>query len=126
MTREQVQILVVDDEGAVRLLIRRILEGKDYRVVTAADGNEGLAKLDQGGIDLVLLDINMTGLDGFQVLELIRRRSNLPVIVLTGMDKVVTLRDTLGIGADDYITKPFRPLELVARIRAKLRRATPS
>jgi len=126
MTREQVQILVVDDEGAVRLLIRRILEGKGYRVVTAADGNEGLAKLDQGGIDLVLLDINMTGLDGFQVLELIRRRSNLPVIMLTGMDKVVTLRDTLGIGADDYITKPFRPLELVARIRAKLRRAKPS
>lgn len=97
MTREQVQILVVDDEGAVRLLIRRILEGKGYRVVTAADGNEGLAKLDQGGIDLVLLDINMTGLDGFQVLELIRRRSNLPVIVLTGMDKVVTFILLLSI-----------------------------
>jgi len=126
MTQEPVQILVVDDEDAVRLLIRRILEEKGYRVVTAADGNEGLAKLDQGGIDLVLLDINMPGLDGFQVLELIRRRSNLPVIMLTGMDKVSTLRDTLDIGADDYITKPFSPLELVARIKAKLRRAKPS
>jgi len=126
MTQEPVQILVVDDEDAVRLLIRRILEEKGYRVVTAADGNEGLAKLDQDGIDLVLLDINMPGLDGFQVLELIRRRSNLPVIMLTGMDKVSTLRDTLDIGADDYITKPFSPLELVARIKAKLRRAKPS
>jgi len=125
MTREPVQILVVDDEDMVRLLIRRILEEHGYRVVTAADGNEGLAKLDQGGIDLVLLDINMPGLDGFQVLELIRRRSNLPVIMLTGMAKRSALRDTLDIGADDYITKPFSPVELVARIKAKLRRAKP-
>jgi len=125
MTREPVQILVVDDEDMVRLLIRRILEEHGYRVVTAADGNEGLAKLDQGGIDLVLLDINMPGLDGFQVLELIRRRSNLPVIMLTGMAKGSALRDTLDIGADDYITKPFSPVELVARIKAKLRRAKP-
>lgn len=125
MTQEPTQILVVDDEDMVRLLIRRTLEEKGYRVVTAADGNEGLAKLDQGGIDLVLLDINMPGLDGFQVLELIRRRSNLPVIMLTGMAKGSALRDTLDIGADDYITKPFSPLELVARIKAKLRRAKP-
>ncbi len=126
MTQEQVQILVVDDEDAVRALIRRTLEEKGYRVVTVADGNEGLAKLDQGGIDLVLLDIKMPGLDGFQVLELIRRRSNLPVIMLTGMDQVSALYDSLDIGADDYITKPFSPLELVARVRAKLRRAKPS
>ena len=126
MTQEQVQILVVDDEDAVRALIRRTLEEKGYRVVTVADGNGGLAKLDQGGIDLVLLDIKMPGLDGFQVLELIRRRSNLPVIMLTGMDQVSALYDSLDIGADDYITKPFSPLELVARVRAKLRRAKPS
>ena len=67
----------------------------------------------------------MPGLDGFQVLELIRRRSNLPVIMLTGMAKGSALRDTLDIGADDYITKPFSPVELVARIKAKLRRAKP-
>lgn len=125
MTEEPAQILVVDDEASVRLLIRRTLEEQGYRVVTAADGNEGLAKLDQGGIDLVLLDINMPGLDGFQVLELIRRRSNLPVIMLTGMAKASALHDTLDIGADDYITKPFSPVELVARIKAKLRRAKP-
>jgi DNA-binding response OmpR family regulator len=125
MSREPAQILVIDDEDTVRRLIRRTLEEKGYSVVTAADGNEGLAKLDQGGIDLVLLDINMPGLDGFQVLELIRRRSDLPVIMLTGMDKMSTLRETLDIGADDYITKPFSPLELVARIKAKLRRAKP-
>ena len=125
MTQEPAQILIVDDEDMVRLLIRRILEEKGYRVVTAADGNEGLAKLDQGGIDLVLLDINMPGLDGFQVLKLIRRRFNLPVIMLTGMDKGVALHNTLDIGADDFITKPFSPVELVARIKAKLRRAKP-
>jgi DNA-binding response OmpR family regulator len=126
MTEEHAQILVVDDEDMVRRLIRRTLEEQGYRVVTAANGNEGLAKLDQGGIDLVLLDINMPGLDGFQVLELIRRRSNLPVIMLTGMAKGSALGDTLDIGADDYINKPFSPLELVARIKAKLRRAKPS
>jgi len=68
----------------------------------------------------------MPRLDGFQVLELIRRHSNLPVIMLTGMDEVSSLRDSLDIRPDDFITKPFRRLELVARVKAKLRRAKPS
>ena len=97
--------------------------GYSQKTITITRISAGKFEDFQGGIDLVLLDINMPGLDGFQVLKLIRYRSNLPVIMLTGMDQVDTLRATLDIGADDYITKPFRPLELVARIKARLRRA---
>ena len=73
-------------------------------------------------IELVLLDIKMPGLDGFQVLGLIRESSNVPVIMLTAMNDVTAIYDTLSLGADDYVTKPFRTRELLARIRAKLRR----
>ena len=72
---------------------------------------------------LIILDIMMPGLDGFQVLDLIRRKSQVPVIMLTGMAEMSTLRESVEIGADDFIRKPFYPLELVARVRAKLRRA---
>jgi len=123
MTKRE-SILVVDDEETVRDLVRRTLEEGDYSVVTAASGKEALDKMSQLDISLVLLDIKMPGLDGFQVLDLIRKSSNVPVIMLTAIGQVSTLRDAVHIGADDYITKPFRPLELVARVKAKLRRAT--
>ena len=75
---------------------------------------------------LKILDIMMPGLDGFQVLELLRRNSDVPVIVLTGKGEMTALRDSVEIGADDYVRKPFYRLELVARVRAKLRRAAQS
>jgi len=115
--------MVVDDDQAILILLKRILEPEGYDVALATDGNSALALMKERRPDLVLLDITMPELDGFQVLDLIRQRSNIPVIMLTGRDEVTTLRDALVLGADDYVRKPFSTRELLARIRAKLRRA---
>jgi len=115
--------LVIDDEQALLLLVKNILEPEGYKVSLATDGQSGLALMAKEQPDLILLDIKMPGLDGFQVLDIIRQRSNIPVIMLTGVVDRNTLSKFLNIGADDYITKPFNPDVLVARIKAKLRRA---
>lgn len=116
-------ILVVDDEEHVRMLLQRVLEGAGYGVVTAASGQVALDKLADAGISLVLLDIRMPELDGFQTLELIRKQYNMPVIMVTGMGEVSSVSSALTLGADDYVKKPLQPRELLARIEAKLRRA---
>ena len=116
-------ILVVDDEELIRKLLHALLSLEGYRVITASGGIVALQLLEEKKPDLVLLDIMMPGLDGFQVLRLIRERSNVPVIMLTAKREDFTVRDTLALGADDYVRKPFPPKELLARIRAKLRRA---
>ncbi len=119
-------IMVVDDEPGVRKLLKRCLEPEDYDVITASDGDSALAAMKKCQPDLVVLDILMPGLNGFEVLELIRQRFDIPVIMLSGKQEVTTVRDALILGADDYLRKPFHTRELVARIRAKLRRATPA
>ena len=116
-------ILVADDDQEMLRMLNCILELEGYDVATAADGRQALALLEEYEPDLVLLDIIMPGLNGFQVLDLIRQRSNIPVIMLTARCEVTSLRDALALGADDYVRKPFRTRELLARIRAKLRRA---
>ena len=113
---------MVDDEEPLRMLLQRILEEAGYAVLTSANGREALEKLSVARISLVLLDIRMPGLDGFQTLELIREKYELPVIMLTGMRELTSLSDALALGADDYIAKPFKTAELLARIKAKLRR----
>ena len=118
-------IMVVDDEQAILRLLNRTLEPEGYGVILADNGSSALALLEEHTPDLVILDIMMPGLDGFQVLDLIRQRSNIPVIMLTSKTEVTTLRDALALGADDYVRKPFGTRELLARIRAKLRRAGP-
>jgi len=115
-------IIAVDDEPTVLKLVQRILEEAGYNVITANDGQEALDKISQLDVDLLLLDIMMPGLDGFQILSLLRKQSDIPVIMLTGKGEVTSIRDALNLGADDYVTKPFKPRELVARIEAKLRR----
>ena len=115
-------IFAVDDDRETLRMLSHILELEGYDVITAADGQTALALLERKP-DLVILDIMMPGLDGLQVLNLIRQRSNVPVIMLTGRGEMTAVRDTLGMGADDYVRKPFRPRELIARIKAKLRRA---
>jgi OmpR family response regulator RpaB len=122
MVKKRKTILIVDDEEAVRNLLQRTLQDVGYDVITAANGQEALDKVPQFNVSLVLLDIMMPGLDGFQVLDLIRQQSSVPVIMLTGRGEVTTLRDALVLGADDYVRKPFRTRELLARIEAKLRR----
>jgi len=117
------RVLVVDDEEIVCNSLQRVLQEAGYDVVTAFNGQEALDKMSQLEIELVLLDIRMPGLDGFQVLRLIRKSSNVPVIMLTAVNDVNTVCDTLSLGADDYVKKPFRTRELLARIKAKLKRA---
>jgi two-component system, OmpR family, alkaline phosphatase synthesis response regulator PhoP len=120
------RVLVVDDEETIRSLIKRIMQDAGYDVTTAANGEEALNILSQQkerSPDLVILDIMMPGLNGLEVLDIIRGRFDIPVIMLTAKQAVTTVRDALDIGADDYVRKPFRTTELVARVKAKLRRA---
>ena len=117
-------IMAVDDEQTILRLLSRTLEPEGYGVIVADNGRSALDLLEEHRPDLVILDIMMPGLDGFQVLDLIRQRSNIPVIMLSARREMATKQDTLNLGADDYVGKPFHAGELVARIRAKLRRAT--
>jgi len=115
--------MVVDDDHDMLKILGRTLELEGYAVSLASDGKEALALLEELHPDLVVLDVMMPELDGFQVLERLRRRTNVPVIMLTARHEPILLQKALVMGADDYLRKPFRPLVLVARIRAKLRRA---
>lgn len=116
------KILVADDETEIRDVLRLYLEKEGYEVVEAADGLEAVRLIKKEKIDLAILDIMMPGLDGYRVLRNIREGNNLPVIMLSAKtsdsDKILGL----DLGADDYITKPFVPLEAVARVKSNLRR----
>ncbi|MFC1933718.1 response regulator transcription factor [Chloroflexota bacterium] len=115
------QIMVVDDDQRMLYLLQRILQEEGYDVTLAADGVSAMALLEDVKPDLVLLDIRMPGPDGYQVLETLRRHSNVPIIMVTAMHEVASVQRALTLGADDYVRKPFQPLELVARVRAKMR-----
>ena len=123
---EQKTILVVDDERTVRDFLQRILEKSGYSVVTAVNGLEALDKISKLDVSLVLLDIVMPDLGGFDVLELMPQNRSIPVIMLSGMRDETTRVATLGLGADDYIEKPFSIGELLTRIQVKLRRSKSS
>src|SRR2546421_11451094 len=116
-------ILVVDDEPRIVQLVRDYLEHSGFAVLTAADGPAALRAARTGRPDLVILDLGLPGLDGLDVARALRRDGEVPIIMLTARaeesDKLVGLE----LGADDYLTKPFSPKELVARVRAVLRRA---
>ena len=116
-------IMVIDDDPEMLQLLRRTFEMEGYDVVLAADGVSGMALLRDRKPDLIILDIMMPGPDGYIVLERIRQSYDIPVIMLTAKREATSLEKALALGADDYVKKPFRPLELMARIRTKLRRA---
>ena len=115
-------ILVVDDEPKIADLARDYLEHAGFAVRIAADGHAAVAAVRRDRPDLVVLDLGLPGLDGLDVTRTIRRDSNLPVIMLTARDDELDKLLGLELGADDYLTKPFSPRELVARVRAVLRR----
>ena len=119
---KKTHVLVVDDEQYITKLVERTLEDAGYAVTVSNDGNSALAMLAEKEPDLVLLDIRMPELDGYQVLERLRESSDVPVLMLTAVHEKTAIAHSLGLGADDFIEKPFRPRVLVARIRAKLRR----
>lgn len=115
-------ILVIDDQSNVRTLLKDYLSNQGYRVVQAQDGQQGLFVARHEHPDLVLLDIMMPNMDGFQFLSAFRKESDIPVIVVTARDEETDTVLGLELGADDFVVKPFRMRELVARIRANLRR----
>jgi two-component system alkaline phosphatase synthesis response regulator PhoP len=115
-------ILVVDDEENIRDLARAYLEAEGFTVHTAASGTEGLAACRRLHPDLVVLDVMLPGLDGLEVLQQIRRESEVYVMLLTARSEEADRVIGLTVGADDYLTKPFSPRELVARVKAILRR----
>jgi DNA-binding response OmpR family regulator len=116
-------ILVVDDEPAIVQVIQERLEREGFRVRTAASGEGALAAVAEATPDLLILDLMLPGIDGFEVLRRLRQRGcDVPVIVLTARDDDVDVVVGLELGADDYIVKPFNPRELAARVRAVLRR----
>jgi len=118
-----ITVLVVDDEPRLADVVRMNLEVEGYRVVTAANGMEALARLTQDLPDLVVLDVMMPEMDGFETLKRIREVSSVPVIMLTVRAEEADRIKGLEIGADDYLTKPYSPRELQTRIKAVLRRA---
>jgi two-component system alkaline phosphatase synthesis response regulator PhoP len=115
-------VLVVDDEPKILKLARDYLERSGYRVVTAADGTTALAAARHERPDLIVLDLNLPGMDGLDVCRALRRDSDVPIIMLTARVEETDRLIGLELGADDYITKPFSPRELAARVRAVLRR----
>ncbi|NLY52778.1 MAG: response regulator transcription factor [Firmicutes bacterium] len=118
------KILVVDDEQSIVELIKFNLEKEDWQVVTAYDGDEALDVFRREKPDLVLLDIMLPIKDGWQVCKELRETSSVPIIMLTAKGDEPDKIKGLEIGADDYVTKPFSPKELIARVRAALRRAS--
>lgn len=115
-------ILVVDDERKIRELIRLYLEQEGYRVTEAANGREALDRLERETYDLIILDLMMPDIDGWTVCREVRKNSNVPMIMLTARGDEIDRVLGLELGADDYVVKPFSPRELVARIKAVLRR----
>ena len=115
-------ILVVDDEPKITQLVRDYLERAGFSVQGARDGNEALMRARTGRPDLIVLDLGLPGLDGLDVTRQLRRDSGVPIIMLTARDDEADRVAGLELGADDYVTKPFSPRELVARVRAVLRR----
>jgi DNA-binding response OmpR family regulator len=120
------QVLVVDDDETIRAVLRRVVETAGATVQEAESGEDGLRALYAGRPDIVVLDIGLPGIDGWQVLERIRQLTDVPVVVLSAHDDELEKVRALRGGADDYVTKPFGAPELIARLQAQLRRARAS
>ena len=118
-------ILLVEDEPSVGELVRAYLQRDGYRVIWVRSGEDALVELDRHPVRLVVLDIGLPGMDGFDVCRAMRTRSSVPILMLTARDEEPDRVIGLEVGADDYLTKPFSPRELVARMKAIFRRTEP-
>lgn len=119
-------ILLVEDEESISKPLAFLLEREGYKVTVAADGNDAVNAFEAGGIELILLDLMLPGLPGTEVCRKIRKKSQVPIIMLTAKDSEIDIVVGLELGADDYVTKPYSTRELLARVRAAFRRAVPS
>jgi DNA-binding response OmpR family regulator len=118
-------VLLVEDEPSVGELVRDYLGRDGYRVIWVRSGEEALTELDRHPVRMVVLDVGLPGIDGFEVCRSMRARSQVPILMLTARDEEPDRIVGLEVGADDYLTKPFSPRELAARIKAILRRTEP-
>src|SRR5919199_6599139 len=118
-------VLVVDDDPRMLTMMRRVLEVDGYSVAVAPDGDAALDVLRSEPVDLLILDLMLPGRDGFDVCRCVRRESGVPILMLTARDEAAHKVAGLDSGADDYVVKPFNPDELMARVRALLRRVQP-
>lgn len=125
MSQSKAQVLVVEDEPNIADLVRMYLEREGYRVRLAGSGEEGLELAKELPPELVILDIALPGIDGIEVCRRLRAVGSVPIIMLTARDSEIDRVLGLEMGADDYVTKPFSPRELVARVKAILRRVNP-
>ncbi len=116
------RILIIEDEQSIAELERDYLEISGYKVDIASDGNQGLELGLNGEYDLIILDLMLPGVNGFDLCKQIREKRDLPILMVTAKADDVDIIRGLGLGADDYITKPFKPLELVARVKAHMAR----
>jgi DNA-binding response OmpR family regulator len=116
------RIVVIEDEDAIASAVAVRLRGEGYEVSVAPDGASGIELVARTGPDIVILDVMLPGIDGLEVCRRIQRDRPVPVLMLTALDTETDLLVGLGVGADDYMTKPFSPRELVARVKALLRR----
>lgn len=119
-------VLLVEDEDSIGTLVRTYLVRDGYQVVWVRSGEEALVELVRHPVRLVVLDIGLPGMDGFEVCRRIRARSDVPIVMLTARDEEPDRVAGLELGADDYVPKPFSPRELTARVKAVLRRAEPA
>ena len=117
-------ILIVDDEQAIADLVEVYLKNEDYNVFKFYNGQDALKCIENEKLDLAILDVMLPDINGFSICQRIREKHNFPVIMLTAKEEEIDKITGLTLGADDYITKPFRPLELIARVKAQLRRFT--
>lgn len=117
-------ILIVDDEQAIADLVEVYLKNENYNVFKFYNGKDALDCIENKKLNLAILDVMLPDVDGFSICQKIREKYNFPVIMLTAKEKEIDKITGLTLGADDYITKPFRPLELIARVKAQLRRFT--
>lgn len=119
-------ILICDDDNDILELLELYLEKEGYNIVKASDGVEGINAVGENDIDIALIDIMMPGLNGFKLIRKIRETSDIPIIVLSARDEDIDKILGLDLGADDYVCKPFNPLEIVARVKAHVRRLNKS
>ena len=118
------RVLVIEDDKSIRNFFRTVLEANNYDVLIATTGAEGYSMVTSQCPDVVILDLGLPDMDGMKILKEVRAWSNMPIIVVSARDHEKDKVEALDMGADDYITKPFNPLELVARVKTQLRRYT--
>ena len=123
---DEAHILVVDDDDRIRALLKRFLQERGYRVSTAENADKALSTMKALEFDLLVLDVMMPGMDGFEMTEAVRDQSETPIMLLTARGEAEDRIKGLSLGADDYLAKPFEPEELILRINAILRRTKPA